>query len=353
MRKHHYIFFLLLIINYSVIGQIKPYQKQTNTKLYAQKLQMYMSYGRNYLLNSPDSSYNYFLKAAYLINKIKMAYSQEMIPKEILNLQRVYNSYLMLSGLFEKQGNKNQAYHYYKLYSDLKDSVNGLMIKHSVVQINNKYQIDKKRNENIILKKENELKSLAISRKNFTLVIIVILITVVLIFLVTISILLKIKSMACRNLDLQNKKILSIEAEYNRKFVIDDQQQNTDKINTDSIFNELATHFEKLMNEDKPFLWSDVTLDEFCKILKTNRTYLSKMINEKYKISFPELICEYRIREAEQMLKDPSYIYMSVESIGTLSGFKSNSNFHRNFKKYFGVTPSYYRETAQKKIILN
>lgn len=344
MKKHHFIITLLIILSFSMIGQENLHQKQTNTQLYTKKIQTYISNGRNYLISSPDSSYKYFLKAVYLINKIKVAFFKEMIPNELLNLQRVYNGYLMLSGLYEKQGNKNQAYYYYKLYSDLKDSVNGLLIKHSVVQINKKYQIDKKRNENIILKKENELKSLEISRKNFTLVIIVILITVVLIFLITISILLKIKSMACKNMDLQNKKILSIEAEYNRKFQNDNLMQNTIHLNSDSTFNELAIRFEKLMNEDKPYLWSDVTLDEFCKILKTNRTYLSKMINEKYKMTFFELICEYRIKEAEQMLKDPSCTYMSVESIGTLSGFKSNSNFHRNFKKHFSTTPNNYRE---------
>lgn len=46
------------------------------------------------------------------------------------------------------------------------------------------------------------------------------------------------------------------------------------KISADDRQTELALRLEKIMAEEKPYLWSDVSVDEFCKKLNTSRSYL-------------------------------------------------------------------------------
>jgi len=95
-------------------------------------------------------------------------------------------------------------------------------------------------------------------------------------------------------------------------------------------------------------LWSEVNLDEFCKKLNTNRSYLSKLINEKYNMNFYDLLSKYRLRTALEYLNDPNLKYISVEGIGEMTGFKSNSNFYKRFKDLVGMTPNEFRERAMK-----
>lgn len=120
------------------------------------------------------------------------------------------------------------------------------------------------------------------------------------------------------------------------------------KINADDRQTELALRLEKFMAEEKPYLWSDVSLQEFCKKLNTNRTYLSNHINDKYQMGFYELLFEYRLRAAIEFLNNPQSNHLTVEAIGEMAGFKSNSNFHKRFKNAVGMTPHQFREMAQK-----
>jgi len=111
---------------------------------------------------------------------------------------------------------------------------------------------------------------------------------------------------------------------------------------------ELALRLEKFMADEKPYLWGDVGLEEFCKKLSTNRTYLSKLINEKYQMSFYDLLFVYRVRTAMECLTNPEFKHLSVEGIGEMAGFKSNSNFYKRFKNTVGMTPHQFREKAQE-----
>ncbi|MDR2885760.1 MAG: hypothetical protein LBU95_03135 [Rikenellaceae bacterium] len=44
----------------------------------------------------------------------------------------------------------------------------------------------------------------------------------------------------------------------------------------------LLASFEKLLGEDMIFLQSDLRLDAVARMLRTNRTYISRIINERY-----------------------------------------------------------------------
>lgn len=109
----------------------------------------------------------------------------------------------------------------------------------------------------------------------------------------------------------------------------------------DQNFNELLI----LMQEKKPFLQGDLTLDKLSKLLNTNRTYLSQTIKENCSSSFNDFVNEYRVNEARRMLSEKEFEHLSIEGIAHSVGFNSKSTFNKAFKQFTGITPSYFKNS--------
>lgn len=71
---------------------------------------------------------------------------------------------------------------------------------------------------------------------------------------------------------------------------------------------------------------------------------ISTSINTYMGQSFFELLGRMRVEEAKHLLRNAtkSAEKVSVEEIGTKSGFNSRSTFFSCFRKYVGMTPSKY-----------
>jgi AraC-like DNA-binding protein/Tfp pilus assembly protein PilF len=263
--------------------------------------------------------------------------------------QKTYENYRLLSEVYEKMGNRELALTFFKRYSGLKDTVIGQETRTRISEIQTKYETRKKEQENVLLKTENQIKELRLGKKNTLLAVLSLVILVALSFLATVLILLRQKSRAYQNLVDQNLKMLEVEKQLENTLIsaLPDAAPG-DKTPEDHL-GELGVRFRRFLLEEKPYLWSDVNMDELCRKLNTNRTYLSRVINEQFQQTFYDLICEYRIRAARDMLNDKSYAHISVEGIGEMAGFKSNSNFHKKFKRLVGVTPSLFRERANQR----
>jgi len=103
---------------------------------------------------------------------------------------------------------------------------------------------------------------------------------------------------------------------------------------------------DSFLVKERPYLKSDISVYDFCYKFETNRTYLSSVINQQFKMNFRSLINSYRIEEAKKQMnlsaktgKTPSFEFISSEV-----GFYSYSSFLRVFKMKEGITPSeYYR----------
>jgi len=98
-------------------------------------------------------------------------------------------------------------------------------------------------------------------------------------------------------------------------------------------------------DEEKPYLYSNINIEDVSAQIDTNRTYLSKAINNVFNKSFNTLINEFRIREARQLMTDSKYNHISLEGIGQMVGYNSRTVFYNNFKKVTGLTPPYFRES--------
>ena len=93
----------------------------------------------------------------------------------------------------------------------------------------------------------------------------------------------------------------------------------------------------KYMEDSRPYLNPFYSLDNMSKDIATNKTYISKVLNENSALNFCQWVTRYRVEFArEQFLKDPS---LKVRELSDMSGFNSQVTFNMAFKLFYGVTP--------------
>jgi len=108
----------------------------------------------------------------------------------------------------------------------------------------------------------------------------------------------------------------------------------------------LIQRLTKSMQNEKPYLYENLTLKELADKLETTPNNLSQIINEVFNKNFYEFINEYRINEVKSLLTDPEYSHYSMLGIAFECGFNSKSTFNSVFKQFTGKTPSEYKKTA-------
>ncbi|MBT9392823.1 helix-turn-helix domain-containing protein [Hymenobacter sp. NST-14] len=94
------------------------------------------------------------------------------------------------------------------------------------------------------------------------------------------------------------------------------------------------------MQTARPYLEPELTLGELATQLRTNTSWLSKVINSGCGQNFNDFVNEYRVREAERRLRDPQFRHYTLLAVALEAGFNSKSTFNRVFKKLRGQTPS-------------
>ncbi len=109
---------------------------------------------------------------------------------------------------------------------------------------------------------------------------------------------------------------------------------------------EMFASLEKLMNEEKAYRQTDLSLEKAAAMLKTNRTYLSQIVNECTEGSFSTYINSFRLQEAIELLSDPENDE-PLKNVGLEVGFSSPSNFYSLFRQKVGVSPSVFRSNVR------
>lgn len=103
----------------------------------------------------------------------------------------------------------------------------------------------------------------------------------------------------------------------------------------------LASQFRALMHQESLYLQPSLTLSDVAERLHTNKTYVSKMVNQTYKMGFPELLSILRVDYAQRYIR--SHPDASQEEIAKASGFLSASSFNSTFKRISGFTPKVWK----------
>lgn len=105
----------------------------------------------------------------------------------------------------------------------------------------------------------------------------------------------------------------------------------------------LRIRFEDLIVTEQLFLKQGIRISDIAAMLETNRTYISRLVNNTYNMSFSDYINTLRIDYAEQYLLHHRDARQS--DLAAACGFPNASAFNNVFKKITGVTPKKWLAT--------
>jgi AraC-like DNA-binding protein len=98
------------------------------------------------------------------------------------------------------------------------------------------------------------------------------------------------------------------------------------------------------MENEKPYLISDLTLEKLAALVSMTPRTLSNIINRHFQCNFFEFVNAYRIEAAMNLLVDKNAASQGMLDIMYDVGFRSKTTFNSLFKKKVGMTPTEYRK---------
>ena len=112
---------------------------------------------------------------------------------------------------------------------------------------------------------------------------------------------------------------------------------------------EIKCRIESIMQSEKAFLRSDLTLPKLAAIIDCSVNHLSQVINSGFGMSFFDYLNRHRIEYARKLLGDYGHHNGAILNVAFAAGFNSNSAFYAAFRKCTGKTPAQYRRTQLNK----
>jgi len=119
----------------------------------------------------------------------------------------------------------------------------------------------------------------------------------------------------------------------------DDEDENEEDLHLQE---ELIRNLKGFMETEKPYLDPKLSIQDVAKHLSTNRTYLSRAINNHHYTTFPNYLNVYRIRESIRLITSGFTLNHTQEALAKECGFANRTSFGIVFKKLVGVTPSFF-----------
>jgi AraC-like DNA-binding protein/Flp pilus assembly protein TadD len=278
---------------------------------------------------------NYSKATTYYLESLELA-------KEIGLNEQIRYSYQSLSNVYTKNKDYKNALEFYKLYSALNDSIFNDSKSKQFYELQTKYESETKQLK-IEQQEERHLQDknlIQISLSAFVL-------------LLTLSIILLIfyfkKQNAYKFLVRLNIELAQKEA---AEYIFAHQKSATEKYSGSTLNAEtkeqLLTSINTLLENKAIYLNANLIIDDFAAELKTNKKYISQVINEEFSTNFNNLINKYRIKEARRLLLSEESKKLSLQGIAENCGFNNRATFNAAFKKFTGVTPSFYMNSNKE-----
>ncbi len=101
------------------------------------------------------------------------------------------------------------------------------------------------------------------------------------------------------------------------------------------------------LEQELLYLNPDLTLKKLASVLESTPESISAIINQKYGLSFRDLINQYRVNHFKTLAADQSNQATAVLTMALDSGFNSQASFYRAFKKFEGTSPKEYLSKNQ------
>ena len=107
-------------------------------------------------------------------------------------------------------------------------------------------------------------------------------------------------------------------------------------------YDELLNKIERIA--EKEFCNPSLSLNSIAEEIDMSPAYLGRLFKKLTLKSIPEYINEIRLNKAKLLLQTTD---LSINEISERTGFTNSTYFYKVFKKYYGVTPNYFRQTSK------
>jgi AraC-like DNA-binding protein len=108
----------------------------------------------------------------------------------------------------------------------------------------------------------------------------------------------------------------------------------------------LKSKLSELMEQQKPYLDSELNLIKLSELINITPHHLSYVINTGFNENFFSFINTYRVEKAKGLLAKEEMNKFSMLGIAFESGFNSKTSFYTTFKKITGQTPSDFKKRS-------
>lgn len=134
--------------------------------------------------------------------------------------------------------------------------------------------------------------------------------------------------------------------DFAQELVKADQEESStaDEIHDDMHFDVIKDRLLDLLEKKEYYRHKDLRLSDVSVLLGTNRSYISRVVNQRLNTSFCDLVNKYRIEHAKKLMRQSGEFALPLEEIAEASGFSGESSFYRVFKKEIGMSPGSWRE---------
>lgn len=100
-----------------------------------------------------------------------------------------------------------------------------------------------------------------------------------------------------------------------------------------------------VMEAERPWQDSELTLADLAERLKTTPHKLSEVLNSQVGQTFYDFVNAYRVRDVQRRIADERSQHLKILTLAMDAGFASKSTFNHVFRKHTGHTPSAYRRS--------
>lgn len=327
----------------SVYTEIGKYHKALDYHLKSLEIEEKLNhfYGIRISKNSLSSIYielgNYSEAERYANDAYQMAKTEN-------NYEGMAESVKYLFEVSLEKGDTDKTLNYFYEYAECLDSIYSIESLEKIADIEILYQTEKKEQKIEFLNVQNQLEKDKNHKQKLFIVILVSMLSIALILTIVIWHIYIQKQKAYKALVKMNIQAVKCEQSNEDAIVVRVNDSESDR-------NQYLDLSEKLNNyivTEKPYLESDFNIDKLAKSLDSNRQYISKTINDFFGKNFSTFINEYRVKEARKMLLNSEFDRFTMEAIAEKCGFSNRTSFIDAFKKYTGVTPSYFKSNSAK-----
>ncbi len=123
----------------------------------------------------------------------------------------------------------------------------------------------------------------------------------------------------------------------------DDNTNEKKKVISDEELKLYKDQLIQIMNDNKPYLDSEINLVRLSELLRVTPHQLSYIINTGFKVNFFQFVNGYRVEKAKELLQNGDED-LTMLAIAYEAGFNSKTAFNTTFKKLTRKTPSEFKK---------